>query len=137
MYLNDIVQKCGLCVVGLLKFIFYYFFEVFFIVIMYMGFQDYFCGSVGNFVVCYEKFVVCYFVFEIGIGDENWMMGYQLVVMIDVVKISIIQYILCFVGRIIGVIVVVCLYSYYIVCFLIQCIGDINDYRQVVVKVFG
>ena len=35
------------------------------------------------------------------------------------------------------VIAVVCPYSYHIVCPPIQCIGDINDYRQVAAKVFG
>ncbi len=102
-----------------------------------MGFQDYFCGSVGNFVVCHEKPAACHFVFEIGIGDENRTMGYEPAVTIDAAKISIIQYILCFAGRITGVIAVVCPYSYHIVCPPIQCIGDINDYRQVSAKVFG
>lgn len=31
----------------------------------------------------------------------------------------------------------VCPYGYHIVCFPIQCVGDINDYRQVSAKVFG
>ena len=67
---DDIVQKCGLCCSGC-WFIFYYSFEVLFTVITYMGFQDYFCGSVGNFVVCHEKPPPAISFSEIGIGDET------------------------------------------------------------------
>jgi len=102
-----------------------------------MGFQQNFRRVVGHFIVGNEKSASCCFVLKVGVGDEDGVMGNQPAVSINASEVSVIQYILCFAGRITGVIAIVSPYGYNVICFPLQCIRDINHDRQISSKVFG